>query len=139
MRALLTSGIKAILAVAALSTAAHWALRVQREAATPAVSVAKSSDPVARAPDPVVTGSVEPRQAVRPAPAVAGAALAGSTAAQPVPAPVSGLDQTHLAALIAGTAPPKGKIAKAATRTASAERAPPTERAPTVEKVAARR
>jgi hypothetical protein len=76
---------------------------------------------------------------VRPAPAVAGAALAGSTAAQPVPAPVSGLDQTHLAALIAGAAPPKGKIAKAATRTASAERAPPTERAPTVEKVAARR
>ena len=31
MRRLLTGGIKAILAIAALSTAAHWAMRIQRE------------------------------------------------------------------------------------------------------------
>jgi hypothetical protein len=55
MRALLTSGIKAILAVAALSTAAHWTLRVQRETAAPAVPVASLTDPVA-------TGSIEARR-----------------------------------------------------------------------------
>jgi hypothetical protein len=35
MRRLLTGGIKAILAVAALSTAAHWTLRLQREPTLP--------------------------------------------------------------------------------------------------------
>ncbi|WP_331308864.1 hypothetical protein [Methylobacterium oryzae] len=34
----------------------------------------------------------------------------------------SRLDQSHLAALIAGTTPPKPKLAKTATKTASAEK-----------------
>ena len=72
MRALLTSGIKAILAVAALSTAAHWALRVQREAA-PAASVASI-------PDPVATGSIEPRATERPLAAIGAPASAISSA-----------------------------------------------------------
>lgn len=118
MRALLTSGIKAILAVAALSTAAHWTLRVQRESA---ISVA-----AAAVPDPVATGSIEPRRLERPP---AAASLAPAPVA-PVPAPTagispaSGLDQGHLAALMAGATPPR-KAAKAATKTASAEKAAP--------------
>lgn len=107
MRALLTSGIKAILAVAALSTAAHWTLRVQRESALSAAAAA--------VPEPVVTGSIASRRA-EPAPTPA-----GST---PVPAPAagigpaSGLDQNHLAALMAGAAPPR-RAAKPATKTAT--------------------
>ncbi|MGU3666004.1 hypothetical protein ACLBX9_17620 [Methylobacterium sp. A49B] len=133
MRALLTSGIKAILAVAALSTAAHWALRVQREAA-PAASVASI-------PDPVATGSIEPRATERPLAAIGAPASAISSAmpsAMPsatssppraVAAPGSGLDQSHLAALIAGATPSKAKVAKAATKTASAEKIPSAEKA----------
>ncbi len=122
MRALLTGGIKAILAVAALSTAAHWTLRVQREAALPVAAAAVS--------EPVATGSIEPRRVERPL------AAASPPPAPVVPAagigPVSGLDQTHLATLIAGATPSKPKLAKAATRTASAEKV-------AAEKVAARR
>ncbi|QEE38556.1 hypothetical protein [Methylobacterium sp. WL1] len=107
MRALLTGGIKAILGIAALSTAAHWTLRVQRES-TPASPIAA----FASLPDPAATGSIEPR---RPASA---AALAPG----PVPAPAAGLDQGHLAALIAGAAPAKAKVAKTATKTAAADK-----------------
>ena len=123
MRALLTSGIKAILAVATLSTAAHWTLRVQRESTAAPVPVASLADPVA-------TGSIEPRPIERSA----AAASMPASATQPAPRPpaASGLDQSHLAALIAGSAPAKPKLAKA-TRTASAEKATP------VEKVAAKR
>ncbi|MBN6824674.1 hypothetical protein JRF84_34520, partial [Methylobacterium organophilum] len=60
MRALLTSGIKAILGIAALSTAAHWTLRVQRESAAPAVATASLAEPTA-------TGSIEPRRVERAA------------------------------------------------------------------------
>ncbi|QGY04435.1 hypothetical protein MMSR116_22885 [Methylobacterium mesophilicum SR1.6/6] len=125
MRALLTSGIKAILAVAALSTAAHWALRVQREAA-PAASVASI-------PDPVATGSIEPRATERPLAAIGAPASAISSATSSPPravaAPATGLDQSHLAALIAGATPSKAKVAKAATKTASAEKIPSAEKA----------
>ena len=58
MRRFLTGGIKAILAIAVLSTAAHWAMRVQREPATPAL-------PVAALADPVTTGSIASRKAER--------------------------------------------------------------------------
>ena len=118
MRALLTGGIKAILAVAALSTAAHWTLRVQRESA---ISVA-----AAAVPDPVATGSIEPRRVER---SVAAASPPPAPAA-PAPAvgigPPSGLDQTHLAALMTGAPPPRkaAKVApKSATKTASVEKA----------------
>ena len=128
MRALLTSGIKAILAVATLSTAAHWTLRVQRETTAAPVPVASLADPVA-------TGSIEPRPVERQIERSAVPAGMPAAVVQPAPRPVaaSGLDQSHLAALIAGSAPAKPKVAKAATRTASAEKAPP------VEKVAAKR
>ena len=79
MRRLLTGGIKAILAIAALSTAAHWALRVHRE---PAAAIARA--PVL--PEPTTTGSIEPRRVESPAVA--------ETATR-------GLDQQHLGALIA--------------------------------------
>ena len=130
MRALLTSGIKAILAVAALSTAAHWTLRVQRESSAPMA--------VASIPEPVTTGSIEPRQVERLSERPISAAATIPPAAAPSPpraatTPATGLDQSHLAALIAGTVPPKPKVAKAATKTSSAEKNPP------VEKVAARR
>jgi hypothetical protein len=119
MRALLTGGIKAILGIAALSTAAHWTLRVQREAPAP-IPVAASL------PEPVTTGSIEPRRiertaAVAPLPVAAPAPVAAARAA-------SGLDQSHLAALIAGTTPPKPKLAKTATKTASAEKTASPER-----------
>jgi hypothetical protein len=128
MRALLTSGIKAILAVAALSTAAHWTLRVQRESTAAPM-------PVAAIPDPVATGSIEPRQAERQVerPAAVASVPPSATGPRSPAAPASGLDQSHLAALIAGAAPAKPKVAKATTKTASAEKAPP------VEKVAAKR
>lgn len=57
MRALLTGGIKAILGIAAISTAAHWTLRVQRESASASPIAAFASTP-----DPVATGSIEPRR-----------------------------------------------------------------------------
>ncbi|SFL22805.1 hypothetical protein [Methylobacterium pseudosasicola] len=110
MRALLTGGIKAILGIAALSTAAHWTLRVQRES-TPASPIAA----FASVPDPAATGSIEPRRPVS-APAVVPAPV--------MPAPTAGLDQGHLAALIAGATPAKAKVAKTATKTAAAEKVP---------------
>jgi hypothetical protein len=109
MRSLLTSGIKAILAIAALSTAAHWTLRLQRE---PEGSVRPLLASVA---EPESTGSIAPRRteptsAVPPAPAAQQAAL---RAAEPVRAAPAGLDQSHLAALIAGASEkPRAKVAK---------------------------
>lgn len=95
MRRLLTGGIKAILAIAALSTAAHWAMRVQRDPAG-------APSAMAAIPDPVTTGSIEPRKVERPPEA---------------PKAVStGLDQRHLSALIAETAPEKPKAQKAAAK-----------------------
>ncbi|SDN45312.1 hypothetical protein SAMN05216360_108184 [Methylobacterium phyllostachyos] len=114
MRALLTSGIKAILAVAALSTAAHWTLRVQRESA---ISVA-----AAAVPDPVATGSIAPRRVEPPL----AAASPAPAPAVPAPSSASGLDQSHLAALMAGAAPPRKAakpVTKPATKTASVEKA----------------
>ncbi len=89
MRRLLTGGIKAILAIAALSTAAHWAMRVQRD--DPGATTAANA--VGAIPDPVSTGSITPRKVER---------------ALPVPQPVAqGLDQQHLLKLISGAAPEK--------------------------------
>ena len=106
MRALLTGGIKAILAIAALSTAAHWALRVQRDAPSPVPVMASL-------PEPATTGSIEPRRIERPAlpkPAeVKGVEPKGAAIKLPDAKPrqaASGLDQMHLSALIAGTAAP---------------------------------
>ncbi len=93
MRRLLTGGIKAILAIAALSTAAHWALRVQRE---PAPSVVARATPL---PDPATTGSIAPRPAEAP-----------------VAAPQRGLDQQHLGALIASHSGDKAKVQKAVAK-----------------------
>lgn len=107
MRSLLTGGIKAILAIAALSTAAHWALRLQRDAeGLPAPVFASLADPE-------TTGSIAPRQSAPPAPEPRQAvAPAAPRAAELRPAP-SGLDQSHLAALIATAgAAPKTKVAK---------------------------
>lgn len=116
MRALLTGGIKAILAVAALSTAAHWTLRVQREAAAPTLAAVGI-------PDPVATGSIESRRPERPA-ALAGLPVAAAVTgpASVASSPAAGLDQSHLAALIAGAAPAKPKVARTATKTASVEK-----------------
>lgn len=93
MRRLLTGGIKAILAIAALSTAVHWVLRLQREPApTPRI--------VAELSDPVTTGSIGPRKA------------------DTVPAALSeadvtkGLDQRRLSELFAGASPDKAKVQK---------------------------
>lgn len=94
MRRLLTGGIKAILAVAALSTAAHWAMRVQREPAA-------ETRAIAAIPDPVTTGSITaspPPRAVEPAKDVA-----------------NGLDQRRLSELIAGSVPEKAKPKRAET------------------------
>ncbi|GJD80367.1 hypothetical protein [Methylobacterium gregans] len=97
MRRLLTGGIKAILAIAALSTAAHWALRVQREQPTT----------IARAiPEPTTTGSIAPSQTERPA---------------AVAAPARGLDQQHLGALIASHSGEKARVQKASTRETTRE------------------
>ncbi len=78
MRALLTSGIKAILGIAALSTAAHWTLRVQRESAAPATATARPAEPT-------VTGSIEPRRVERAA-ALVPASVPAPAAAVPVAA-----------------------------------------------------
>lgn len=112
MRSLLTSGIKAILAVAALSTGIHWALRLQRD------SDGLTTPAIASIADPETTGSISPRasapppaaemrQAVAPAPAAPRPAVA--RAPQP-----SELDQSHLAALMANASAPAPK--KAAKR-----------------------
>ncbi|HJE24636.1 MAG TPA: hypothetical protein K8W01_13340 [Methylorubrum populi] len=104
MRRFLTSGIKAILAIAVLSTAAHWAMRVQREPAASAL-------PVAALADPATTGSLAPRRSEQSA---AEAAI--------VPASLGGgLDQQHLAKLMAGASTERPKLQKAvAKREASA-------------------
>jgi hypothetical protein len=99
MRRLLTGGIKAILAIAALSTAAHWALRVQREQPT---TIARAI-PI---PEPTTTGSIAPREAERPA---------------AVAAPVRGLDQQHLGALIASHSGDKARVQRASTRETTRE------------------
>lgn len=93
MRRLLTSGIKAILAVAALSTAAHWAMRVQR---TPEAQ----PNAMASIPDPVTTGSIVPRKVEPARPPVAA----------PVETMTKGLDQQHLMKLFS-TASEKPKTA----------------------------
>lgn len=98
MRRFLTSGIKAILAVAALSTAAHWAMRLQREPAAPAL-------PVAALPDPVTTGSIAPRKVERAADASVMPASLGA-----------GLDQQHLAKLMAGASTDRPKVQKAVAK-----------------------
>ena len=86
MRRILTSGIKAILAIAALSTAAHWVMRLQRDPPAPAL-------PVAAMPDPVVTGSIAPRKVERFTPE-----------ASVIPTSAEGFDQQALARLMAGAA-----------------------------------
>ena len=95
MRRLLTGGIKVILAIAALSTAAHWAMRVQRE------PVAETR-PMAAIPDPVTTGSITPQAPLR-------------AVAEPVKDMANGLDQRRLSELIAGSAPDKAKPKRAET------------------------
>lgn len=93
MRRLLTGGIKAILAIAALSTAAHWAMRLHREPS--------AIDRVAATalPDPVSTGSIEPRRV-----------------ASPAEVDTRGLDQRRLSELIAGASPEKPKLQKAVAK-----------------------
>lgn len=97
MRRLLTGGIKAILAIAALSTAAHWTMRLQRDPAP---------RPVAAIPDPVTTGSIDARKPV----------LAPSADV------TRGLDQRRLSELFAGTAPEKAKVQKAEVQKAAVKR-----------------
>ena len=95
MRRVLTGGIKAVLAIAALSTAAHWAMRMRR-APEPTVAVAA-------VPDPVTTGSIQPRKVER--------------AVLPVSeAPTQGLDQQHLMKLISGAAVEKPRAQKAVAK-----------------------
>ncbi|WP_027174443.1 hypothetical protein [Methylobacterium sp. 10] len=96
MRRLLTGGIKAIVAIAALSTAAHWAMRVQR---TPIAVPA----PVAVVKDPVATGSIPTRNAESPV----GDRVAIVT---------QGLDQKRLGELFSGATGNKPKVEKAAAR-----------------------
>ncbi|WP_375410265.1 hypothetical protein [uncultured Methylobacterium sp.] len=95
MRRLLTGGIKAILAIAALSTAAHWAMRVQREPAPETRAIA------AIPADPVTTGSITPQPSSR--------------AVEPVKDMANGLDQRRLSELIAGSVPEKAKPKRAET------------------------
>lgn len=92
MRRLLTNGTKAIVAIAALSTAAHWAMRLQREPVLSAV-------PVAAMKDPVATGSIPVRAVESPA----GDRLVDVT---------RGLDQKRLGELISGAAVTKPKVEK---------------------------
>lgn len=111
MRSLLTGGIKAILAIAALSTAAHWALRLQRDAEGLPATV------LASVPDPETTGAITPRPSVPPGldprPALAPAPSPVAPRAAEVRSPQPGLDQSHLAALIAtATGTPKAKAGK---------------------------
>ncbi|WP_375274097.1 hypothetical protein [Methylorubrum thiocyanatum] len=98
MRRFLTGGIKAILAIAALSTAAHWAMRVQREPSAPAL-------PVAALADPVTTGSIAARKPDRASEAAIMPASLGG-----------GLDQDHLAKLMAGAASDRPKLQKAVAK-----------------------
>ncbi len=107
MRSLLTSGIKAILAVAALSTAIHWALRLQRD------SDGLTTPAIASIADPETTGSIAPRVGTAPQAAEMRQAVAPSPSA-PRPAAArapfaSELDQSHLAALIATAGAPAPK------------------------------
>ncbi len=97
MRRHLTTGIKAILTVAALSTAVHWAMRFQREADDAPVAIAA-------VPDPVTTGSIGQRAIEAPAESLF------------APASVSGdaLDQEHLTRLFGDAA--SAKPAKASGR-----------------------
>ena len=97
MRRLLTNSIKAILTVAILSTAAHWALRFQREADIPAPTLASI-------PDPDSTGSISPRKVER-------ATL--PVVAEPV---TLGLDQDHLMKLISNASAEKPKPQKAVAK-----------------------
>ncbi|WP_375456783.1 hypothetical protein [uncultured Methylobacterium sp.] len=99
MRGLLTGGVKAILAIAALSTAAHWALRVQRGPAPDGHGL--SNQALASLPDPATTGSIEPRKVERMA------------VAPPAPKASASLDQDHLSALIASTTGTRTKVQKA--------------------------
>ncbi|WP_019903099.1 hypothetical protein [Methylobacterium sp. 77] len=96
MRRLLTGGIKAIIAIAALSTAAHWAMRVQREPAL-------TTSAMAAVKDPVSTGSITPRKLDSPAED----RLADVT---------RGLDQKRLSELMAGASPEKPKLQKAVAK-----------------------
>lgn len=96
MRNLLSNGIKAILAIAILSVAAHWALRLQREPGAPAG--------LAALPDPVTTGSIEPRK-VEQAPA--------ATSTQDF---TKALDQDHLSKLISNASVEKPKPQRAVAR-----------------------
>jgi hypothetical protein len=97
MRRLLTGGIKAILAVAALSTAAHWTLRLQREPTSPLRAQADLADPV-------TTGSITPRRA-EPA-----------AVSEPVPDFAKTLDQRRLSELFAGASPEKAKVQRAVAK-----------------------
>ena len=98
MRRLLTSGIKAILAVAALSTAAHWAMRVQREPEP-------QQNAMASIPDPVTTGSIVPRKVERAAPPAAA-----------VESVTQGLDQQHLMKLFSNASAEKKAPVKAVAK-----------------------
>ncbi len=94
MRRLLTGGIKAILAIAGLSTAAHWALRLQDD--KPAARVTG----MASIPEPAATGSIVPRKIER------------TPAAEPAAA-MPGLDQDHLLRLISSATIERPKLQKA--------------------------
>lgn len=96
MRRLLTGGIKAIVAIAALSTAAHWAMRVQRAPTT-------APAPVAAVKDPVATGSIHTRSG-------------GSLTVDRVADVTSGLDQKRLGELISGAGMNKPRVEKAVAR-----------------------
>jgi len=74
MRRLLSGGIKAILAIAALSTMAHWAMRVQRTGGNAAPVVASI-------PEPSTTGSIAPAREAASAPRAAEAAAPATTSA----------------------------------------------------------
>lgn len=95
MRRLLTGGIKAILAIAALSTGAHWALRLQDD--RPA---SKAAAGMAAIPEPSATGSIVPRKIER-------VPSAGLT-----PAALQGLDQEHLLKLISNASTERPKLQK---------------------------
>lgn len=96
MRRLLTSGIKAVIAIAALSTAAHWAMRIQREPASQPAPLAASADPAA-------TGSIVPHRV--------------DEVSDTHPVDVTrGLDQKRLSELISGASFERSRGQKAVTR-----------------------
>lgn len=99
MRGLLTNGIKAILMIAVLSVAAHWAMRGGSDERKPAG--------MAAIPDPITTGSITPRKIER-------AVERPVAASEPAPA-AKGLDQDHLLKLIADASSQK-PVAKSAKR-----------------------